>query len=477
MELDQNQANIHELSLGRSVLEANEIDNGSPVITGNYIGPDHNLPLPWPEGDWYLRQAFVPAVGEKETVICHTLIPGLLNYYREIGLIPTSSRIIEVEPKTQSARFGFPGTDPLEILRGNVKFDDTQGINYLIPTFGGKKVDQQAHELGLRTLKRAESSQSNHKSRFRQAATEHGFTMLPGTILQTWEEIEPVINSSWNTKFGTWLKFPTGSGGDLVVKVDEITVPEDLRESVARLRNNVEKAFSEGQFDVSFSQFWPDELIAPEGYPLVLEADAQSVGEIIANGSTQFLARKVGEVSIIGHYKQITTQAGEYLGNEPFDGIGASATELAEDQATLVANYNVDEHGYFGIAAIDWFLTRDSEDRPMLSVVELNSRATANTPPVIIAQKLDVPHFINTNVYTGRNVHNIDDFVAIVGEDLAYGDPIENGMVVPQAFRTLVNREQKIASPNFKIAILGKGSDHCRTIMGALREKGLRFEP
>lgn len=466
-----------KISLGNSVLEANGLENANPIITGNYIGPNHELPLPWPDGDWYLRQTFVPAVCEGETVICHTLIPGLLDYYRSLELIPDSSTIIAVEPTAEGENYGFPGTDPLEILRSEVSFSDHQRPNYLCSTFGSQQVAEQAADLGLQTINRADSSLSNNKARLREAAEKYGFSVLPGTTIRDNDDIETASNAVWNAEKGVWLKFPTGSGGDLVVKIEGTANPQSIAEAASQLRSNVQKAFKEGRFQVDFDSFWPIDRVAPAEFPLVIEADASINGEVVANGSTQFMATKLGEISIIGHHTQITTVDGEYLGNEPYADIDNRSRTIIEEQAQLVAHYNTREHEYFGIAAIDWFLTKNGSGQTKAAVVELNSRPTANTPPIIIADKLGAPHFINTNAYTDRPIHSIDDFLAVVGNDLAYGDILGNGLVIPQAFRTLVRRQGTIASPNFKLLILGRDSEHCHDVIQHLAKRGVRFEP
>lgn len=465
------------LSLGHSVLEANAIENGRPVITSNYVGPNHDLPLPYPDGDWYLRQTFVPAIRSGETVISHRLIPGLRDHYARIGLLPTGAEIIEVESHRHGSGYGFPATDALEILRGNVAFGDTEVPQYLCSTFTGQMVDEQARALNLRTLPgRAESSLSNHKSRLREGAEEYGFTVLPGRTVYSWDDLNEVADASWNTDDGTWLKFPTGSGGDLVIRIKEKATEEVLHVAVNQLRDNIQKAFAEGDFATSFKEFWPEDRLSPVGFPLSIEADVNHVGRLVANGSTQFVSRKNGDTSIVGHFVQLTTDIGEYLGNEPYVDMPDDIREMAEAQSLRVADYNVSEHNYYGIAGVDWFVT-ESEGRRKVWVVELNSRPTANTPPVIIAQKLGASHFLNTNVYTDTPIRNIDDFVGLIGEDLAFGDPNESGIVVPQAFRTIVQREGTQPSPNFKIAILGRDSVHCRSVANLLSRAGIRFEP
>lgn len=462
------------LEIGNTTLRANNRE-GHAVTTGNYISPEWQLFLPYPSGDWYLRQTFVPAVGENETIVCHSLIEGLLPYYRNIGLIPQSASIIEVEPTLDGqVRYGFPFTDPLEILRNQVEFSGNGTESTLVSTFTGSGIDTQAADLRLARLNPAPSNESNNKSRLRQASEKYGFSMLPGQILQTQDDIEMAVNSDWNTDHGVWLKFPTGSGGDLVYRIPHKASERNIEEGVDSLREAIRKSFSEASFGISFNSLWPLGSFIPAGFPLSIEADAKLFGEIVVNGSTQFITNSDETIDMIGHFSQITSETGEYLGNEPLHP-DSNQRRLIEEQINNVARYNIHENRYFGIQGVDWFLTRDQDGELMVTVTELNSRPTANTPPVIIAEKLGASHWINTNMYTNTPINSIDDYINIVGMYNAYSTP-EKGMIIPQAFRTFVSRKETIASSNFKALILGRDAQHCRKIMENLN-RGISFNP
>ena len=240
--LDQITAQIlppsEQLFLGSTVLMANgfpgnrAVDPGVvPIITANYVSPDHELPLPTPKGDAYLRQTFVPAVGPGEVVVCNTLISGLREYYAEVGLLPEDSVILEVEPNSEPAdRYGFPRTDPLETLNGQLELVSANGDElYLSSTFNGDSITEQATALGLKTLEgRAPSSSSNHKSKLRESARKYGFDVLPGRTLSVWEDLDEIDGADWNTNGGSWLKFPTGSGGDLVIHIKGEATHEEV---------------------------------------------------------------------------------------------------------------------------------------------------------------------------------------------------------------------------------------------------------
>lgn len=462
------------VSLGHTTLGANNL-TGTPVITGNYVSPQYELPLPSPDGDWYLRQTFVPAARAGEIVVCNTLIPGLAGHYNDIGLLTDEATLIEVEPAADgNSRYGFPYSDPLEQLDAGFVAD---GVNYLCSTFNGEAVTRQAERLGLHTIERSPSALTNNNALLRQAAEEYGYVQMPGVTIAHDGELGDAIDSEWNTDNGTWLKLATGSGGDLVQHMPGRLNEEKFYQAVQQLHQAVDRAFQAGQFNASSNDYWPNDSLAPGGFPLVIEADASILGSGATNGSTQFVTNIDGSMKIVGHFSQTTTADGEYLGNEPFERLPFEIQHLAEEQARLVARYNAREHGYFGIAAIDWFMVDDPAFGPRLVVGELNARPTANTPTVIIADKLGARHFVNINIYNDRPIETIDDFVGVVGKDLAFGSAHNEGMIVPQAFRTHVRREQTIASPNFKAALLGSNQEHCRELVARLSLRGIRFQP
>ncbi|MBA3723406.1 MAG: hypothetical protein H0W89_00735 [Candidatus Levybacteria bacterium] len=459
------------LSIGHTTLNSHENDNATPVVTLNYVGPDHRLPLPYPEGDWYLRGTAVPAARPGEIVITNTLIPGLLDYYRKVGLVTEGTDIMEVEPGRD---YGFPHTDPLETLGGQVELQNGVSPLSLVSTFSSNLVDEQERILGLQSLARPDSALTNDKARFREAASNYGVRMLPGTVLSDWGQFAEVEDEYAGAAHGVWLKAPTGSGGDLVHHIPTVT-RKNLLAGQRSIRDIVATSFEAGEFDVSATEYWSPDKVAPQGSQLVIESDARNFGKIKTNGSTQFVTTRSGRTDIIGHFEQITTEEGEYLGNRPYRPVFEEQQEIV-DQVKRVGNMSRDE-GYYGIQGVDWFVVETPSGDEVVYITERNTRPTANTPPVIIGEKVGAKEWINTNAYTDRPIDTIEDYIEVVGEDLAFGDPQIDGLVVPQAFRTLVSRQETRPSPDFKILILGNNAAHCDTIAEKLRGRGIRFSP
>lgn len=467
-------AMTEQLSLGGTFLESNEL-RGVPVVTLNYVNPDHRLVLPYPDGDWYLRNTAVAASRHGEFIICNSLVDGLKDYYKRLGLIPNGTVIKEIEPQINGvAEYGFPLTDPLESMADQY-FKETTS-HYLSSIFWGRLVSEQATRLGLRALERPDSVITNNKAMLRRFATTYGYEMLSGDFIAEKEDFSKVAERFKHLSKGVWLKFPTGSGGDLVRFNRDISA-ESLRGGATSLRSAVLRAFQQGKFGISAEEFWPEKVVVPEGLPIVIEADARNLGEVLINGSTQLVTSRSSGIRLIGHFRQITTPEGEYLGNRQYFSEDESVERLIEEQSIRVARYNIDQNSYFGIQGVDWFLIKDHKGRLQVRVTELNSRPTANTPPVIIANKLDASHWVNTNVYTDRPIRTIDDYIQVIGENLAYGDINGDGLVIPQSFRTLVTSKSVFSSPNFKILIMGKSEERCNQVIEQLSTRGIRFSP
>lgn len=464
-----------DLSLGFTTLNCNQ-QTGDPLVFLNYVNPDHRLALPSPEGDWYLVNTAVAAIRAGERVLCTKLIDGLYDYYKQLGLIPEGASVIQVEPQIDhDVNYGYPATDPMTILNNQIRFTNRGRQLVSTATFTDETVRSQELNLGLESLGRLDSFQVNNKTLFRQASNEYGYRMLPGECLGSWGDLERIAQSYADLEYGVWLKFPTGSGGDLVYHVNRVNA-EGLHKGVNRIRNNILEALSQGKFTTDGNTFWPKEEFCPENFSLVVESDARNHGEVLINGSTQFVTGKNREASVVGHFQQITTEQGEYLGNRPFLNPTDVVEGLLMEQVSRVAEYSSRANQYYGIQGVDWFLMRDKTDKIQPYVVELNSRPTANTPPSIMAAKLNVKYWINTNVYTDRQIVDIGDYLDVIGRDLALGNS-EDGLVIPQSFRTLVTRRKVFPSPDFKVLILGTSSDHCDQIVEKLGERSIRFVP
>ena len=441
------------LSLGGIALSAWGVnpDAFQSVVAVNFIVPDHRLSLPSPDGDWYIMQTAAPVVGRNEVVLCNTLIPGLEEYYRNIGLIPDNGVIRQIDPYTNGRLgFGYPSTDPMvNMERTGQFFTSENGFRgqVLVPSFMSPQIRLNALRLNLHTLPMPDSVITNNKATFRSNAQRFGYTVLPGFIIQEDCQLQDVSEQASDYQTGAWVKLPTGSGGDLVRFIERVN-RDSIIDASTYLRNAVGRSLEQGEFGVDLEQFWPQDRLSPEGFPLVVEADARNFGKIVLNASSQFIAHR-DHTDILAHAAQVTTDDGEYLGSA---GINESDLgnlidpQVLEQEISRVARYNREANGFVGLQGIDWFLIEDRTGARRPFVVELNSRPIVSTMPVIISRRLGYSQWLNINCYTDVPITDFRDYESLVSRTLAYGQDAR-GIVIPQSFRTLVSTENIFPSP------------------------------
>lgn len=462
--------------LGTSVLVSNrhnpEIANTTPLITTNFVNGGNLLPSPY--GDMYLGQLGVIAAGEGEATVTFTLLPGLLDYFRSIGLVSERTHVFEVNHQGGSRRHGYPHGDALEQL---IKTPTQQWLSFnpnaftLVPTLTGPHVKQQARDLGVRVLEQPSSDLTNNKAVLRQVKEKYGFTMLPGMALEHEEHLRTAVRQYGDTQHGIWLKFPTGSGGDLVRHVPQVT-EDSIRVAISKLRETILQAHEEGALGMSGEQFWPEGKLAPEKYPLVIEEDAKDFGEVVIIGSNHFRTAPDG-TQIYGYFRQITgEETGEFIGSERF--VPDAAIQTALDTATQNVADFLRDNGYYAIAGIDYFVVKKPNGALQVYVLELNARPIISTYPFIVGERLGINKWVNINVTLPTAVSSMEEFGEIVGDDL-YKRGAANG-IVPMAFRTVVGDtdEGTLASPHCKLVILGDEKEQY-AIIARLVAKGVKI--
>ena len=150
-----------------------------------------------------------------------------------------------------------------------------------------------------------------------------------------------------------------------------------------------------------------------------------------------------------------------------------------------VAIYNQRENNYAGWGGVDWYEI-ESSDGIIPYLGELNSRATANWPPLIVADKLQRRFglvscdWVNVNVWFNNGVRSIRDFeemVTIGGYNYARGTP-EQGIIIPLSARTMVGRDNTpvYLSNACKVLIFAQNHEACDRIIEELRRNGVSFE-
>ncbi|MCB0334549.1 MAG: hypothetical protein KDD55_13685, partial [Bdellovibrionales bacterium] len=411
---------IPSQSLGQTVLEAHGFsrDERKIVLCNSYVTgafQEGTLPtnlLPEPSGDAYLVFTAAPTLMPGETLVSLTFQPGVLDYYRSIGLLSPEASIIEVNPDPQCvSQAGFPFTDPISQLPEG---DSRLTGSYFISTFPSEVARQRSSSLGSASVQNYDPAYLNNKAQFRIDAPEYGYRMLPGIVCQSPEDLLQVTQFQ-GTKL--WAKLATGSGGDLVQPV----YPNEgaLESALTQLRNAVHSAFSNAQFphEASGEAFWPSHALTPSAERVVIEQDAAVLGPILLNGSMNVCLHRDGTFELVDYFRQNTAPDGSYRGSERFhpEDLSHAVHEAIDEQAQQVFAYAHD-HGYRGYIGFDFFVL-GSQDNPTVYCIELNARPTMSTVPALTAKKMQslsggesrYDDYINVNIEAPFPLETISD--------------------------------------------------------------------
>lgn len=472
--MEREQTRLQHKGLGAIVVEDHPLQLNSettPLVVANFVNPWNLLPDPY--GDKYLSGLAIISAGKNETALTFQLLPGFENYLREIGVIDPTTTIIQAS-HNGGRRYGFPHGDPLHRLHQEVGDstslrDPKTGNEYvLVPTLTHGKVAEQARKLGVHTLDQPDADVTNNKAILRDEASRYGIPLLPGIVVRDGDRIGRIVKRYKDSQHGIWLKFPTGSGGDLVQPVERIS-RRNIRRGIKKVRDTVYEAIKQGDFGIEGKSFWPRHKIAPREFPLVIEEHAKNLGEVLIIGSNHFSTLPQGE-EIYGYFKQITGPTGDFIGSERFEPEGEMRMQL-DEVTRRVAQYNRDK-GFFGVGGIDYFVIQRPDGKMQTFVLESNARPIISTYPYIVGERLGINEWTNTNVTLDRPIRSFEDFVESVGPDLLYQKGATSG-IVPMAFRTVIDiNEGVIDSPHCKLVILGS-EERRKEIMQRLEAKGI----
>ncbi len=461
-------------SLGHEVLRANGIEGATPVIAINSINPSsQELRIASLDQSVKTSRA-VPAISSGEIVVSTRLLPGTLDYYHSLGIMAPGAQVIEVDIQRGcgKAEFGHPYGDVVHQLM-NVRQFSQQDNAYLVPTNPNSQVSIQAQRLGLMELGLPDYSVTNNKRIIRMDSLEHGFEMLPGIVMATPADVETAVSMFACAPHGAWLKYELGSSGDHVRHIPLVTA-ESLTAEIAALRDAVLKMTWNRRS--SGLKFWPKTSVGPVGMGLILESDARNYGEMIANGNTQLVTYKSGHVRVIETTRQRTESDGSFGGSITYKP-DQNVKKLVEEVASRAVLANL-RRGYHGVQGVDWFLI-DVGGTPQVFVTEINARWNASTIPTIIAHKIGAEYWATLDVtvknpQTGKpvKIKSADDYVRLVGEDLAFGTP-GSGMAIPTVFASYAGANISRYSPDAKVMVVGSSEAHLDAVMQELRIRGI----
>lgn len=497
IETEQVHTSDSPLSLGHSVVAHNGFDpcNARTVVSHNFIpGLNHQGGLPIhldPEPDYNKASSLLalPCLHKNEDCLTFPPQPGLVDYYKDIGLLhPDHNRIHVVWPDQERFRAGdYSSFEPLNMAHAQgLSFSD----DYFVSAFTSPLIRENAVSIGLTPVQKSDSFDTNNKAAFRNAATKYGFKVLPGVELHSLADVMLAVEKFHNSP--TWIKFSHSFGGDLVIPLQAPLTYEKLFNARQVIRNEVKKGLEfSGLENLTLAEFWPKNSFSPSWCSLLIEKDASCCGDIMVNGSNVMTVAKDGSVSVLGYFKQLTKN-GMFQGSLAFDPaaeFGDIAKSDLEEQFRRIGVYCAEELKIHGVVGIDFMLlkSRNSQNARLQPVIiELNGRPPVSACSHIVADKIGATHWISRDVAAPFNLNTCSDFedaVTVNGHNYARGNP-EAGMVLPIMLNSLYGKTELgepivlSSSRTVKILIAAKSQQACSEILTDLeRENGLDLNP
>jgi len=498
-----------------------------PVSIGNWIpaphganGAKHAPPfhVPDPAGDAYLAGLNVAALDQGEEAISPRLMPGWLEHLQAIGVVPHDAVVHEVDfnvvevPSFENGESvrklaGFPHTDILsQAANQGVRLKPGQLVSATFPT---PYVREQVEKLGGALVQESDTARTNNKHEFRQAAGRYGFSVFPGIsvsseaeLLEHLEELRRVdeyaLSCGANPKYLARLKDPCSSGGDGVRGIEAPLSVTGMRAALDGLLDGIQRSYHLADYgDRSMMFQWRASREGQFPYPLVLEHDAATVGEVLFNGSFMVEIHDDGRYAVPRYFGQRTDREGSFRGGYTIDHTSPQWSEVFTDAANELLDSSIDgvvqywhgELGVRGMAGVDFMLVRRYEDGEIVPYLfDPNVRPTINSISNAIAHKVEratgFSAWENMNGWSQTPLTSMEDFESLLnlGPGLDFYRGCEYGIVVPIAHRSMFARDEdgsiSCVRPTCaaKFLIAAKDEASVETISKLLADRrGLRY--
>ena len=456
-----------------------------PVSIGNWIPAPHSegregsvppFHVPDPAGDAYLAGLNVAALDDGEEALSPRLMPGWVDHLKEIGVVPHDAIVHEVDfnvvemlsiegGSAVRKLAGFPHTDILSRAAAQgVQLKPGQLVSATFPT---PFVREQVAELGGVLVQDSDTSRTNNKHQFRQAAERYGFSVFPGVsvsseaeLIEHAQELHRVCDHAQSfgatPKYVARLKDPCSSGGDGVRGIEAPISKHALRSALDSILGGIERSYQLAEYgDRSMALRWRDARKSSFPHPLVLEHDAATVGEVLFNGSFMVEIHDDGRYAVPRYFGQKTDREGSFRGGYTIDKTSPqwssvfteSADQLLTESIDGVVRYWHGELGVRGMAGVDFMLVRRYEDGAIVPYLfDPNVRPTINSISNAIAGKVEratgFTAWENLNGWAPRELTSMSDFESLLnlGEGLDFYRGCEYGIVVPIAHRSMYSK-------------------------------------
>jgi hypothetical protein len=486
-----------KLLLGESVVRANGFQlDGRPVVVAQNFLPSlrtqGGFPLqidPVPDDNKSTNHLAVPCLGPQEVALTTTLLPGLLDYYVERGLLSSREQVISFNGDSKNSQnSGFPHFDPLSLA---LKSENVLQGGYFVSAFSSEFVREQATRLGLVPVQRSDSYETNDKIGFSQAADEYGFTCCPGIALKSSIDI---LNAAERFRDSSvWVKYSHAFGGDLLSQVKAPVSVGNILSAISTVADSIRQAAEVNDYQgVTFEDLWPEGSLIPQCGGFLIEQDArhlnpQRPGKVLSTGSNLMLVHKGGKTSIKAYFQQIVGPSGDFWGSSALNVEESFGQELRNEldrQCRAIGRYCDRALGLNGLVGVDFMIIQDHDGRVRPVMIELNGRPPISACSHIVGtEKLRAPFWISRYMWTPRPLEHAQQFeelVTIDGKNFARTAPTV-GSVIPMYLASVTHRHENgqqeiVTKKNWgQILVAGQSQGHCMEIFEKLKRKGISF--
>jgi hypothetical protein len=439
-----------------------------------------------PEGLVSLTGRPIPALSSGERVVTKPLVPGLLEYYEAVGLI-RADQVLEV-PFSSTYKSGemraFPENSLETVLE---RYPDIIGKDTVVfPLFNYPRLTETLGGYGIRVVGQPDALLTNHKGLYRESAPKFGYHVPDGGIVDSDEKLTSLVLDTLAGAPSAWLKFPTGSSGETVVRIPgELLTVETLKTKISELRRGVQDAFTKSDFGISFEEFWPE-----GGYPvggLVLEADATFHGELVINMSNVIIVSEDEETDaqrpLRWNGKRVSPE-GDFYGSfsidpDELERIHPGIKEAMANQMVSIRAF-LREQGSYGAHGGDTVVVRSPDGRLIPMTFEVNGRIIASHYTALVAAKVGARFYMGASLLGPREYR---DFLEVEKDlkDFLYKAP-GIGKVIPLGINSAVSLDRfggqkRVTDPQNGLVLLITGdsiSEVSDTLEALKEQRGIR---
>ncbi|PKL36683.1 hypothetical protein CVV38_02140 [Candidatus Peregrinibacteria bacterium HGW-Peregrinibacteria-1] len=448
-------------------------------------GSQHLHPVPLAEADQYLNFAPLafPGSGNNagEMAVMFEPLRGSYEYLERVGVHQRGAdeRFFFLEKeKGTSAPDGDVEFHFMDIIRRNIGYyRERFGKLGFLPIFPSRHSEIIAELTGMELLNSEKAGYgANNKASLRLNADKYGYQVTEGLQYERLNNGEMVglYNNVLDNIEGyiaagkdVWVKYPTGSGGDLVVPLRHAKLKD---KGSREIRQQAKDALVKIAYNVLLSRVGKGSIAVPsfEEVMKVLEVGGLVVETGLEgnfkNYNVQGVVGRNGEFTEVNMSEQLTSPEGAYLGNmvRPVEEYSEKTRVAVWQAMRQLSEYLHKEVGANMLFGADILV----DENDVATVIDLNGRFNGSTSQKLIAAHLDVPYSLNVNINLPFVPETFQEILDCLGADILFDGRKEFG-VLPK----LPRRGTRVV----KVDILGQDPSDIEKVRMAMTRRGVQL--